>query len=158
MAGTTAPNPVSTAKDVAHYVVWKSKEIERPVTNLKLQKILYYAWIEYYRKTQTYLFKDGFYAWRLGPVVPDVYYDYRFCVAMPIKYPADNASDPDFPVRKFLDGVIEEYKDKTGSELVAMTHGDLSNGVITAWNNVYKEGQRDTPIRFEDIISIECEG
>ena len=70
--------------DVARYIVNYCTEQNKPVSNLKLQKMLYYIWIEYHRRTNEYLFEDNIYAWPFGPVVPDVYYEYCSYAGSPI--------------------------------------------------------------------------
>ena len=45
-----------TAVDIAKYIVSYCSGKHRPVSNLKLQKMLYYTWIDYYKKTGTALF------------------------------------------------------------------------------------------------------
>ena len=44
-----------TAVDIAKYIVSYCSGKHRPVSNLKLQKMLYYTWIDYYKKTGTAL-------------------------------------------------------------------------------------------------------
>ena len=65
-----------SAKQVAQYIINKCSIEERPISNLKLQKLLYFVWIEYRKNTGKKLFDDKIYAWQFGPVVPEVYYDY----------------------------------------------------------------------------------
>ena len=45
--------------DVARYIVNYCTEQNKPVSNLKLQKMLYYIWIEYHRRTNEYLFEEN---------------------------------------------------------------------------------------------------
>lgn len=69
------------AEDVAKYfiylgsqqVVGDNKEREG-VTNLKLQKILYFAQVYFLAKIGKPLFADPIEAWEFGPVVPNVYH------------------------------------------------------------------------------------
>lgn len=50
---------MSTATDVARFLVQYYIDIKKSVTNMKLQKLLYYAWIEYYKSSDgKYLFND----------------------------------------------------------------------------------------------------
>ena len=65
-----------SAVDIAKYIVSYCSGKHRPVSNLKLQKMLYYTWIDYYKKTGTALFFNEICAWQLGPVVPDAYYEF----------------------------------------------------------------------------------
>ena len=64
------------ALDVAKYIITRCYEQGNPISNLKLQKILYFLWADFYRETRRYLFFDDICAWQLGPVVPKVYYEY----------------------------------------------------------------------------------
>ena len=64
------------ASDIAKYIISYCSSKNMPISNLKLQKVLYFTWVDYYRETGTALFLDDICAWQLGPVVPDVYYDY----------------------------------------------------------------------------------
>ena len=73
-----------TAQEVAKYVVSRCCESGRPINNLKLQKMLYFLWIDYYRKTGSMLFEDRMEAWKYGPVIPVVYWKYRSFVAAPV--------------------------------------------------------------------------
>ena len=44
--------------DVARYIINYCTEQGKPVSNLKLQKMLYYLWIDYYKNTNEYLFDE----------------------------------------------------------------------------------------------------
>ena len=44
-----------------------------PITNLKLQKLLYFAQGEFFKNQKARLINEDFYAWELGPVIPRVY-------------------------------------------------------------------------------------
>lgn len=61
------------AKDIAVYIINYCNSINMPITNLKLQKILYFLQYEWYCKTGKQLIKDNFYAYQLGPVIPKLY-------------------------------------------------------------------------------------
>lgn len=43
------------------------------ITNLKLQKIMFFTYVDYYRKyNEELLFEDQFEAWVYGPVIPEL--------------------------------------------------------------------------------------
>lgn len=65
-----------SAKDIGRETVNLSIDSKCWISNLKLQKLLYFSWLEYYRRNGTPLFEEEFEAWKYGPVVPSVYYDY----------------------------------------------------------------------------------
>jgi uncharacterized phage-associated protein len=50
---------------------------EEGMTNLRLQKLLYYCQGFYLAMKNKPLYEDPIYAWRHGPVIPDVYYHYK---------------------------------------------------------------------------------
>lgn len=61
-----------SALDVANYVVNLCIEEHKPVSNLQLQKILYYIQ-RYYLYSNKPLFEDDFIALAFGPAILDVY-------------------------------------------------------------------------------------
>lgn len=64
-------------REVVDYFIVKSKETSRPLTNKKLQKLIYYAQAWNLAFTGKKLFDDPIEAWIHGPVVPEVYQAYR---------------------------------------------------------------------------------
>lgn len=65
------------AVDVASYIVGRCANLGRPVTNLQLQKILYYIQLNFLRTYDKCIFEDDILARRHGPVVKEVYYKYN---------------------------------------------------------------------------------
>ena len=57
---------VSTAQDVASFFVSSFQKAGDPVTNLKLQKLLYYAQGWYLAFTQSPLFEERIEAWAIS--------------------------------------------------------------------------------------------
>lgn len=66
-----------SALDVADYIVERSANLGRPVTNLQLQKILYYVQLNFLRAFDKYAFEDDILALRHGPAVKEVYDKYN---------------------------------------------------------------------------------
>ena len=74
-----------SARDVAAYFIQKSSEVnENDLTNLKLQKILFYTQAEHLHQRDVALFADPIEAWKYGPLVADVYNWLRGCGAYAI--------------------------------------------------------------------------
>jgi len=65
------------AIDVAKYFLYKANLEGDLITNLKMQKLLYYAQAWYLVNFGKTLFDDKILAWDLGPVVKSVYDEYR---------------------------------------------------------------------------------
>ena len=136
--------------DVARFIVRKYIADGNPVTNMKLQKMLYYAWVGYYRRFGDYLFRDDICAWRYGPIVPKVHREYRIYAGMPILRSAEPA-EMDSRVTDFLTRFADDHAGFTASELVNLTQRDGY-----PWDLVYREGEKYTRIPFDTIIAIEC--
>ncbi len=67
-----------TAKDVAQFFIMKGLDDEESgISNLKLQKLLYYAKGFHQAIFDEPLFPEKLWAWTHGPVVPDVYHEYK---------------------------------------------------------------------------------
>jgi uncharacterized phage-associated protein len=77
------------AMQIANYIIHLSLTDRIDVTNLHLQKILYYLQAKSLYHTDEPLFIDNIVKWRLGPVVPNVHHEYKEYGLQPIKRIAD---------------------------------------------------------------------
>ena len=74
-------NPV----ELAHIIINMGIQANRPVSNLHLQKILYFTNLVYLQNNHVFLVNENsFEAWMHGPVVPKVYYNYSIYGGIPI--------------------------------------------------------------------------
>ncbi len=129
------------AIDIARYIVNKCVEDNRPISNLQLQKILYYVQINFIRILNEPAFNDDIQAWQYGPVVPNVYREYVDCGGTSI-YRTYRDTE-----RIFKRGIEKEIVDKViilclrlnPWELVERTHKEDS-----PWAKVYRNGFRKT--------------
>lgn len=135
--------------DVANFFIQAANENEDDqMTNLKLNKLLYFAQGAFLARTGTPLFSSDIQPWDLGPVVPDVYHRYKVCGRMPIQ-----ADETDFNCAAFREDELEvlldvmrEYGQYTGAKLVDLTHMP-----DTPWSKA-KEANKDV-ISLEDIAA-----
>lgn len=119
--------PVVSADDVARYIIRFAHEHGSSITNLKLQKLLYYAqgWhLAIYNKP---LFGDRIEAWVYGPVVPDVYskyqkYSYK-SIDEDVDYPSFDSDDTSY-LKEFLDDFLATFLPIDAFELERMTHNE----------------------------------
>lgn len=65
------------AIEIAKYVINYSEEIGNPISNLKLQKLLYYIQAAMLVEKGEKCFEDPIIAWEFGPVVIPVYQAYK---------------------------------------------------------------------------------
>lgn len=114
-----------TALDIANYFVQVSSQEDEPdLTNLKLQKLLYFAQGKYLAKFGKPLFSEEIEAWDYGPVVSDVYHQFKHCGNFPITVfdtPHDTNNIPK-DVAAFLQEIWSEYAKYSAGYLVQETH------------------------------------
>ena len=136
------------AINIAEYIVKKCDDLGEEVTNLKLQKILFFIQKENIKKKGRGLFYNTIEAWQYGPVVPDVYYEYSGFGAMPIKY--YSLFDTNFQIehkdKELIDTVIVSKINVDPWNLVNETH--VLNG---AWDCVSKAKGYYSHINYSDI-------
>ena len=110
---------------VSEYVLAKCTELGTPISNLQLQKFLYYVQGYNYRKFSEPAFKEDFYSWMYGPVSPDAYYKYCSYIRRPIEKNADNVFKSlifqDKQTKIMIDNVINCCLQYSPSKLVNMT-------------------------------------
>jgi len=70
-------NKVYPYQLIADYFIALSNDTQSPITNLKLQKLVYYAQAWNLALLKRELIHDDFQAWVHGPVIPGLYNDYR---------------------------------------------------------------------------------
>jgi uncharacterized phage-associated protein len=120
--------------DVADFFIEYFRETEEnDLTNLKINKLLYYAQGHYLTRTGKPLFNAKIEAWDLGPVIPDVYRKYKSCgkkVLVNTKQYENNLTDEEFDT--LLD-VAAKYGKYTAAHLVDKTHSQ-----DTPWANTPK--------------------
>ncbi len=136
---------MNTAMDVSRYIIDKCMGDKFPVSNLQLQKILYYLQKEFLKRGGR-LFNDDFVAWQFGPVIEEVYYNYSIFGSMPIRRRFD--IDLDQKVKAVIDPIIAAKRRMDPWELVRETH--KKNG---AWDMIYREGEGNGKIISKKLIA-----
>lgn len=140
-----------SALDIAKYIISYCSKKDNPVSNLKLQKLLYFLWVDYYKETKSKLFDDYICAWQLGPVVPEVYYEFCSYAGIPINKTFD-CNVEDLKQKNILETIIEKYIDTSAYSLVEKTHQEG-----TPWSIIYNNGSGSKEIiPFELILKLEC--
>jgi uncharacterized phage-associated protein len=99
---------VWNALDVAKRLIELSSEYGDPVSNLKLQKLLYYAQAWYLAFHGKPLFRDRIEAWVHGPSQPEVYAHFRSWGVKPIEIPGEQPQLPD-KIENHLRDTLEAY-------------------------------------------------
>lgn len=110
-----------SAHNVAIYIINWCLNHSISITNLKLQKLLYFVQGEYSREKGAQLISDDFYAWQLGPVVPAVYSEYSIfsSCTLPAQKQVVPFSTEDARV---IDTILQKYAYCTTWNLVELSH------------------------------------
>lgn len=113
-----------SALDIAKYVIYKTNENNKEITQLKLQKILYFIEAYYmvaYDKKE--LYKEDFYAWLYGPMVKEVYNKYKvfMCDSIPTEDDSENIILPEDVVES-VDFVLDTFGKYTVRQLIQIIH------------------------------------
>lgn len=132
--------------DVADFFVRIANQSEDDqMTNLKLNKMLYFAQGAYLARTGRPLFDNQIEAWTFGPVVPEIYRKYKICGknAISSEEDIDRSLFSEDEFETLLD-VMREYGRYTGAALVSLSHKPG-----TPWKDAFTRG--DEVIRRDDI-------
>ena len=127
--------------DVCQHVINYSNEHDYGISNLKLQKILYFIQAYFFitKKDHTPCFDEKIEAWDFGPVVPEAYHEYKqygsgdipiiksFIIfdkdnvwnSKRVKFEDTEISDND---KSLIDKVIDKFADYSATDLVSLTH------------------------------------
>lgn len=114
------------AENVANYLIFlasqENQEKEREgVTNLKLQKVLYFAQAYYLAKLGRPIFSEKLEAWEYGPVVPEVYRKLKRNGSKPIILEEDKSTLAEED-KEILKKVWDTFGGYSASRLVDIVH------------------------------------
>jgi uncharacterized phage-associated protein len=143
---------------------WRTFFWTWPISNLALQKLLYFAHGHFLIRTGTPLVQGAFEAWTYGPVHPAVYQAFKCEADRPIKMRAvarnvmtgatlpialpDNAE-----VRRQLRDVLRSYGHLSPGRLVDITHAPKG-----PWATVVNKAKTSVALglRIPDTVTLEC--
>ena len=140
-----------SARSIANSILKIAQDSGHPLTNMQLQKLVYFAHGWHLALTGEPLLEDAVKAWNFGPVIPPLYNSLKKfgngLVTEPIKrkdletgellIPQEPESDF---VKQLLQRVWQVYGRMTGAQMSYLTHQDG-----TPWDTVWKRE------KFSDI-------
>jgi uncharacterized phage-associated protein len=136
--------PLIRVEEAARYFLTIQDE-EDAITDLKLQKLLYYAQGYALALYGQPLFRDRIKAWDHGPVVPGVWQTYKEHAESPIPLPSDfDALSVSPKSRAILDRVYAEMGQYQAGRLREMTHQERP----------WKETERNKEIPIEVMAAF----
>lgn len=136
-----------SALAVADYFIDRANKEKKPITNKKLQKLLYYAQVWSLVINDEKLFSERMEAWVHGPAVPLVYRKFRQFEFNPIQLDTSNVSF-NFSKKQsdLLENIWSVYGKYDAQYLEALTHSELP------WQEARKEVSQSEP--SNKVISL----
>ena len=111
---------MQTVKEVSKAILQQSAS---PISNLKLQKLLYYVQGWSLGLYQQAAFNERIEAWVHGPVVPEIFHAYRHFRWNPIDVPTDPVSVP-ASMQGHIGEVLKVYGSLTAVQLEQLSHDE----------------------------------
>lgn len=144
-----------SALDVARYVINYSNEKSYGISNLKLQKLLYFIQAEFlvFTDKKEPCFQEEIEAWGFGPVVPCVYREfkqfgscniptvdtyYEISDTWDIVKKTYNKNILKAEDREIINEIVDGLSEYSAADLVRITHNQLP------WQKVYVQGMNNT--------------
>jgi uncharacterized phage-associated protein len=150
-----------SSKAIANKFLELSRNENLDITQMKLQKLVYISHGFCLAILNKPLISDDIQAWQYGPIIPELYNEFKPFGKSPIKSLATNMYvDDDLEIIKtpvyinkndneindLLETIWEKYKRYNGIQLSNMTHQDN-----TPWHQTYKNGIPNQNIK-NDVI------
>lgn len=135
--------------DICRYVINYSNDKDYDISNLKLQKLLYFIQAYFLINKNEACFNETIEAWDFGPVVPEAYSEYKqygggnippissyiefdtddIWDVHRVKYNDNIISNTD---KEMINDVVDKFAEYTATDLVSLTHRQAP------WNNAYE--------------------
>jgi len=137
-------------RDIANFVLDRADERNAEISNLALQKLLYFIHGWFYSVYNLPLIKSKFEAWKLGPVQRVVYDQFKGFGGLPIKDHRAQFLDPmtgqsvyrapviDAAHKDLIVAVLDKYMRFSAGQLVEMSH--VEDG---PWEYVWKQAEEE---------------
>ena len=134
-----------TCYDIANYFLAQmDDDAEDLISNLKLQKLVYYAQGFHLALHYKPLFDEEIEAWIHGPVIPDLYHEFKNYGSESLPRPEDlDFSIFSHQVKELLDEVYAVYGQYSAWRLRDIVHSEAP------WINAYKK--QDCTITNEEM-------
>lgn len=110
--------------DVAKYIILYCKQHGYSISNLKLQKLLYFVQAQFLVALGKPAFSEEIEAWDFGPVVPEAYRYFKIWGSseIPAVIVEGAESKIRFQDQEIMDAILEQCAPYSASYLVELTH------------------------------------
>lgn len=134
---------------VAEYIISECNNEGNSISNLRLQKILYFIQREFLQKQNRPFFADEIEAWKFGPVVPAVYWQYCAYGNMDIRIFNKESFQCSGDEKQMVDSILKKRGTQNVWELV-----DESHKKGGAWERTFQGGSGFKRIISKDRIRM----
>ncbi len=150
MPDLSLPHAIYDPRSICNLILDEARTIGRPITNLALQKLLYFTHGLHLVETKNPLVTGFFEAWQHGPVHPIAYRAFKNADANPILFrasirdPFTHAAIPlpectDCDVKAHVGRIVRMYAGLTPGRLVEVSHAKGA-----PWRFVVDKAQTET--------------
>ena len=153
------------ARKIANYLLWRFDAQEFSISNMKMNKLLYFVQGWGYVIEDKALIRNHFVAWEYGPVIKSIYDEFKHYVASPIAQPAKFMNyksgvveivpfdDLDETCINVIEKIAPFYVEKTAAELSTITHKPGG-----PWETVRKSTGNEAALlqRIPNALISEC--
>jgi uncharacterized phage-associated protein len=142
---------MTTALAVANAFIRLANEKAQPISNMKLQKLVYFAQgFHAAANNGAPLFNDEIEAWKYGPVIPDLYHKFKIYFAGPI--PAGHPFEAQEELAPDQQALVKWVYENLG-QYSAIRLSDFSHVAGSPWDKVYNgPGPTGRAIPVEGMI------
>lgn len=142
---------MNTPKDIARYIIITENQNDTPISNLRLQKLMYFVQASLVTAKRNLYFCNGMQAWKYGPVIPEIYKEYRFYgsqnIIEEIEYDDMKICTDD---KEIIDSTLQFLRDLSTSHLIEISH--KQDPWIDSWRNEEtKEITRCQMVKYFEI-------
>lgn len=147
-------NEVYDVLEVSRHIINYSNEKDYGISNLKLQKVLYFIQAYFLVEKDSPCFKERIEAWDFGPVVPEAYHEFKKFGGLDIPtvesyliinrrniWDSERVDFHDNVIakkdKKMIDEMVDEAAAYSATDLVEITHNQ------SPWRDVYVPDQNN---------------
>lgn len=138
---------MANVNDVAKYIInYTITELEKTISNLKLQKMLYYVQGYSIKELSYPAFDAVIENWPYGPVVPEVYFEYNeFRGGNIDAIPNFDLDESELPrkLKRIIEKIAKKCSTMSASNLVSKTHSEAP------WSNTKKNDKIDNNMMLD---------
>lgn len=120
---------------ISKYIINYFYSKNLPISNLKLQKLLYFVQAQFLVKKNTPCFPEEIEAWDFGPVVPEVYRKYKKFGSSNLPFEQSQSFFITKNDKELINGILDKCSHYSATELVGITHRQ------TPWLKAYQPYQ-----------------